>query len=718
MDIHYSSWDKVFYKDKDCKVARTVEELKAFITENQIDVNALDSHNRSVFSGKNEYIKALLELGADPTLFSRRIFSSKVLSMKEIALGKFKDDKTMLHCINHQFQAKLLIEAGADVNAKDVNGNTPLHDVQSVEVAIALIEAGADVNATNNKGQRPIDVAKNSEISMSMAKRTKQKILSHKNINPETQRYMCKMVDNQLFEMVADPSSRFTVIKYGDVTIEYGKSHIKYTDKDKTKEFDTEIAPVAGWVFNIKDNEFKEDDSVKSYYLSEAMNRLCYSSSGGFNNYKFERLFDDILDCVKEDKLKLSLATERFKDGSLVSFDKDGRKIYEKLSDGTKISYYENGNKKKEDLSDGTKISYYENGNKAKEDLSDGTKISYYENGYISKKEYSTIVTQMWKHDSVDILLPVVEKYSDTVDILLPVVEKYSDTVESQLVEKSIGNDVSTYKNGVIYTQTYHGMHYPKTYYYDKNGKMAFGKYTGGQLIFCDQTVAYNHLKEQFKNELEKGNTEEALKSFIDMCEVIDYAGHEYDRHADFGSLCVRNELQGTQLKVLDDGKVAFGAIYEDRHWVNETFKGNGIEWYWKASAIILDVEKGNIVASCSTARENVRHRTDPNLDLWNKIDNHDFMDFDGKTLKVAFKNASTKQEYAKASVEVDFEKYNQNLENMLDEKTKEQITSKMQKVKKMLESKTGKSSTTNKDKKPVITNVVLANKGKSGYGD
>lgn len=686
MDIHYSSWYEVFYKDKDCEVARTVEELKAFITENQIDVNALDSDNMSVFSAKlsvkDEYTKALLELGADPTLFSRRIFSSKVLSMKEIALGKFKDDKTMLHCINHQYQAKFLIEAGADVNAKDVNGNTPLHNVQSVEIATALIKAGADVNATNNKGQRPIDVAKNSEISMSMAKKSKQKILSHKNINPKTQRYMCRMVDNQLFEMVADPSSRFTVIKYGDVTIEYGKSHIKYTDKDKTKEFDTEIAPVAGWVFNIKDNEFKEDDSVKSYYLSEAMNRLCYSSSGGFNNYKFERLFDDILDCVKEDKLKLSLATERFKDGSLVSFDKDGRKTYEKLSDGTKISYYENGNK-------------------AEEDLSDGTKILYYENGYISEKEYSTIVTKIGKHDKVDILLPVVEKYSDTV--------------ESQLVEKSIGNDVSTYKNGVIYTQTYHGM---QTYYYDKNGKMAFGKYTGGQLIFCDQTVAYNHLKEQFKNELEKGNTEEALKSFIDMCEVIDYAGHEYDRHADFGSLCVRNELQGIQLKVLDDGKVAFGAIYEDRHWVNETFKGNGIEWYWKASAIILDVEKGNIVASCSTARENVRHRTDPNLDLWNKIDNHDFMDFDGKTLKVALKNASTKQEYAKASVEVDFEKYNQNLENMLDEKNKEQITSSMQKVRKLLESKTGKSSTTNKDKKPVITNVVSPNKGKSGYGD
>jgi len=233
-----------------------------------------------------------------------------------------------------------------------------------------------------------------------------------------------------------------------------------------------------------------------------------------------------------------------------------------------------------------------------------------------------------------------------------------------------------------------------------KTTSKAFGNATSVTITMKKETVATNP----------------NAKSYT--VEVIDYAGHEYDRHADFGSLCVRNELQSTQLKVLDDGKVAFGAIYEDRHWVNETFKGNGIEWYWKASAIILDVEKGNIVASCSTARENVRHRTDPNLDLWNKIDNHDFMDFDGKTLKVALKNASTKQEYAKASVEVDFEKYNQNLENMLDEKNKEQITSSMQKVRKLLESKTGKSSTTNKDKKPVITNIVLANKGKSGYGD
>ena len=45
-------------------------------------------------------------------------------------------------------------------------------------------------------------------------------------------------------------------------------------------------------------------------------------------------------------------------------------------------------------------------------------------------------------------------------------------------------------------------------------------------------------------------------------------------------------------MKVLDDGKVAFGAIYEDRHQINETFKGNGIECYWKATAIIWDPEK------------------------------------------------------------------------------------------------------------------------------
>ena len=53
----------------------------------------------------------------------------------------------------HPEMAKLLIKKGADVNAKNKWGDTPLHLVlDNPEIAKLLIEHGADVNATDNYG--------------------------------------------------------------------------------------------------------------------------------------------------------------------------------------------------------------------------------------------------------------------------------------------------------------------------------------------------------------------------------------------------------------------------------------------------------------------------------------------------------------------------------------------------------------------------------------
>jgi ankyrin repeat protein len=55
---------------------------------------------------------------------------------------------------------QLLLEAGADVIARDKNGNTALIlCVERADLALLLIKAGADVNARNDKGISALDAS-------------------------------------------------------------------------------------------------------------------------------------------------------------------------------------------------------------------------------------------------------------------------------------------------------------------------------------------------------------------------------------------------------------------------------------------------------------------------------------------------------------------------------------------------------------------------------
>jgi ankyrin repeat protein len=114
----------------------------------------------AAFFKRRDAVKALLDRGATPSIASRDQAFTPLHSAVATDAGASDTDIV-----------RLLLEAGADPNAKSREGGTPLHtaaftgDRESAELLLAY---GADPNATDAKGHTPLDLArdrKNIEVA-------------------------------------------------------------------------------------------------------------------------------------------------------------------------------------------------------------------------------------------------------------------------------------------------------------------------------------------------------------------------------------------------------------------------------------------------------------------------------------------------------------------------------------------------------------------------
>lgn len=106
-------------------------------------------------------VRCLLDAGADPALVEAGYSDGNV--------DFFSDDRgpPQLVCmVNLAETARLLLAAGASAEATDGRGNTPLHALHHTIVpkkvkglVAALVDAGADVDARNNAGSTPLGMA-------------------------------------------------------------------------------------------------------------------------------------------------------------------------------------------------------------------------------------------------------------------------------------------------------------------------------------------------------------------------------------------------------------------------------------------------------------------------------------------------------------------------------------------------------------------------------